>query len=411
MEREIVLYKDKKDCCGCGGCATACPKEAITMKPDKIGMVYPEIDEEKCVCCGLCQRVCAFRQVPENNTTQVVYALTRKDKEKVKESASGGVFAAVAEQWIKQGGIVFGAALLPIGDTLKPCHIAARTEEELLPLLGSKYVQSDLGTTFCEARNLLENGKKVLFSGTPCQIAGLKKYLKKDYEELLTIDLICHGVPSTAMFQEYIKVENRKLGGTIQDFRFRDKQNGWGLNAKIVYCVNGKQHFLNIPSYKSSYYEMFLSGEIYRENCYSCPYANANHPADFTIGDYWGIEKEHPDYLQPQGMLNQSDGISVMIVNTKKGIKMFERFKEDFWYYHSTFQNAAEHNEQLKQPSKSGPNREKILSLYSAKGYRAVDRWFWKRKRKEELKQKILYHVHYNISLPAKSIVKKILRR
>ena len=407
----ILPYKHKKDCCACGVCALVCPHGAITMRADEDGFVYPYVNEEKCISCGLCEKMCAFQNKRETNEPIKVYALARKDAISLKKSASGGAFAGLAEQWIEQGGVVFGASLRKCNGKLVPCHVSAQKKEDLFPLLGSKYVQSDLGQTFLETKELLEHGRKVLFSGTPCQIAALKNWLRKDYSELLTIDLVCHGVPNAVMFQDYLEIEGKKVGHIAEDFRFRDKEMGWGLNAKLIYSNNSEQHSVCIPSHNSSFYELFLRGEIYRENCYSCPYANSHRPGDMTIGDYWGIEKQHPKYLKPEGTLDCEEGVSLLIINTKKGAEAFEKFGSVFKYYPSIFEKAAKYNEQLNNPSQAGSNRSKILMLYRDKGYEAVDRWFINSEKKEKIKEGILYHIHNDIPEPVRNIVKKIVRR
>lgn len=411
MKKKTIIFDDKKLCCGCGVCALVCPKQAIIMEGDSSGFLYPRLEKEKCISCGLCESACTFQKQPNNDMPKAVYALTRKDTQRLMESASGGVFAGIAEQWIEQGGVVYGVALLQCDKTLMPCHIMAQTKEELRLLLGSKYVQSDLGTTYSDIKTLLDGGRKVLFSGTPCQVAGLKGWLKKDYSGLLTIDLVCHGVPSAEMFQNYLEVEAEKIGHPIEDFSFRGKGKRAGYNAKLIYSEQGQKKSVYVPSNQSSYYELFLSGEIDRESCYHCPYANAHHPADLTIGDYWGIEQEHPSYLTPGGVLDQKMGISMLMVNTAKGAEAFEMYKEDFWYYPSTFKCVSKHNEQLNHPSFPGIHREKVLKLYQKKGYSAVERWYWKQKKRVKRKDCFLYHLHHDVPRPIRNILKKCLRR
>lgn len=411
MEKKTIIFDDKMKCCGCGVCALVCPKQAIVMELDSSGFLYPHFKQERCTSCGLCERACAFKKQPNNNMPLAVYALTRKDTQRLMDSASGGVFAGIAEYWIDQGNIVCGVAMIRRNGILTPCHTMVQTKEKLDPLLGSKYVQSDLETTYSDVKKLLDDGRKVLFSGTPCQVGGLKSWLKKDYSGLLTIDFVCHGVPSTAMFQNYLEVESKKMGHIIEDFRFRDKEKGWGLNAKLIYSEQGQKKCVCVPSNQSSYYELFLRGEIYRESCYYCPYANAHHPADLTIGDYWGIEQEHPLYLTPYGALDQKKGISMLMVNTAKGAEVFEICKDTFWYYPSTFECVSKHNEQLIHPSFPGIHRKKVLKLYQKKSYQAVDQWYWKKKNRTNRRNRILYYLHHDVPEPIRKIIKKYLRR
>lgn len=411
MKKKTIIFDDKKLCCGCGVCALVCPKQAIIMEGDSSGFLYPRLEKENCISCGLCKSACTFQKQPNNDMPKAVYALTRKDTQRLMESASGGVFAGIAEQWIEQGGVVYGVALLQRDKTLMPCHTMAQTKEELRLLLGSKYVQSDLGTAYSDIKKMLDSGEKVLFSGTPCQVAGLKSWLKKDYRGLLTIDLVCHGVPSATMFQDYLAVISKKIGHPIEDFRFRDKEKGWGLNAKLIYNEQGEEKSVCVPSNQSSYYELFLRSEIYRESCYHCPYADTHHSADLTMGDYWGIEQEHPSYLKPEGTLDQNAGVSMLMVNTAKGAEAFAIYKDAFWYYPSTFESISKHNEQLNYPSSPGIHREEVLNLYQNKGYQAVERWYWKQKNREIRKDWLLYHLHHDIPEPIRDILKTCLRR
>ena len=412
MNTGIVLYEKKEKCCGCGTCKIVCPQNAITMEKDSYDFLYPVINMERCIDCGLCKKICTFQQGMEKNFSPKVYALALKNLDELLQSASGGVFGGIAKQWIIEGGVTFGAAFVKDGEHLTLCHSLATTGEELKRQLGSKYVQSDLGDTFIVVKELLQKGKKVLYSGTPCQIVGLKSYLGKDYSNLVTMDLVCHGVAACSMFQGYLKAEGEKIGSKIENFVFRDKELGWGLNAKLYYnSPEGKIASKVIPSYESSYYELFLHGDIYRDSCYNCPYANKNHPADMTLGDFWGIEKEHPEYLEPNGKLNQSVGVSMLMINSKKGEAVFDSMKDLFWYYPSSFEIAARNNEQLRKPSSIGEKRQKILELYKEKGYDAVDKWFWKQKKTIRRRENIKYYLHKTIPEPIRVIVKMVLRR
>ena len=338
-----------------------------------------------------------------------VYAVMRRDTDALVHSASGGAFAAIAETVIESGDVVFGAVLTEENALLTPIHCMAESKQELSAIYGSKYVQSDLRNTFSEAKNQLESGRTVLFSGTPCQIGGLRAYLSKDYPNLITMDLVCHGVPSAKMFQDYLCILQKKLEGRITSFCFRHKTEGGGFIARVE-CMkkDGSVWYTDIPSYQSSYYEYFLRSELYRHSCYHCPYAGNQHPADITIGDYWGFEAEHPEVISPKGEMSPPKGISVLIANTLKGIEWFTRCRESFFVVPSQIEYAARHNGQLRQPSKPGTERERILKLYASKGYKAVDNAFIRRKKAVQIKERMQYLVHHYVPKPLRNLIKLI---
>lgn len=365
---KIILFNDKKECCDCTACKSICPKDAIYMYLDEYGFEYPKIDKKKCIECGLCKKVCSFQNVKETNNPIKTYVGVSNDENIILKSASGGAFAAIAQMYLENNGVVFGAAF---DDNLNPVHIGVSDIKLLYKLQGSKYVQSSIENTYKEAKKCLIEGKKVLFSGTPCQIAGLKGYLMKEYENLLTIDIICHGVPSSKFFKDYLKVMEEKLGGKIKEFNFRDKSLGWGLNGSIIYDNNGTLKKKKIYGSESSYYHYFLNSSCYRENCYICKYTCENRPADITIGDYWGIETAHPEILG-KGKIQEEKGVSVIVANTHKGKNEIEKC-DKFDKYSSDFSKARVKNEQLNTPSKKGQNYKQVMNEYKNNGYIAVD--------------------------------------
>ena len=214
------------------------------------------------------------------------------------------------------------------------------------------------------------------------------------------------------MFQDYLKILEGKLGGPITDFRFRDKATGWGLNARVEYkdTVGSVQTEL-MPSFQSSYYEYFLRSELYRDSCYNCPYAGKQHPADITIGDFWGFEVEHPEALAPDGEVDSKQGVSLLMINTEKGDTWFERCQDEFICVPSELEKAVRHNAQLKYSSTPGKDRTQILELYRSKGYGAVDAAFLREKKATQRKEQIKYHLHNDIPKPVRDLVKKMLRR
>lgn len=369
-----VLFQNNADCCGCGACVIACPAQAIIMVEDAYGFQYPQIDENKCIRCGKCKRVCSFQNSSVKNSPLETYAAVAQDRELVKNSASGGLFAALAQTVLRQNGVVFGAAFQ---SDWRVAHQAAFDQEGLRALQGSKYTQSEIGSTYAQAKKLLTEGKMVLFSGTPCQIHGLYGYLGKDYDQLITVDVICHGVPNHRMFRDYIRGIEKKQGQQITSFTFRDKSLGWGINGSAEISKNERKAKIPIWQSASSYLYYFSKGWIYRENCYVCPYACAARPADLTLGDYWGIEKAHPQYLGKDGF-HEREGISVAIVNTDKGKKMLDLAGDALLLKESSFNLAAAGNAQLCHPSQPGP-REELMKIYAQGGWPALDHRYLKK--------------------------------
>lgn len=264
------------------------------MKPDADGFLYPEIDPNKCVECGVCKRVCKYK-TSDLNAVESTYAVTNRDEKQIMKAASGGLFSAAASAILSDGGCVFVATLTFDSGHPDTHHIMVENKEELWKLQGSKYVQSRIGRTYQQAKECLQNGRTVLFSGTPCQIAGLKSYLGKVYENLYTMDLICHGVPSAEFFDGYIQELNKKYRGKVTEYKFRDKTKGWGMNTAFEIVRGDKKTTIFKTAKVQSYLSLFYDYKIFRENCYSCPYAGSSRVGDMTIGDYWGIENEHPE--------------------------------------------------------------------------------------------------------------------
>lgn len=376
----VVLFENKKDCCGCGACMNVCPRKAIHMEEDENGFTYPCIDEELCIQCGACKRVCGYQNIQETNSPLGAYVACTANTD-IMKSASGGVFACIARKFIEEGGLVYGASMEYVDGELIPMHICVDNLGDLDKLLGSKYVQSVVGDTYSQIKAQLENGKKVLFSGTPCQVAGLKAFLgSRECANLLLIDIICHGVPSIQFFHGYIKFLENKWKGNIFDFRFRDKSAGWGLVGKMQYLTaDNKKKSKIIYARESSYYQFFLKGDIYRENCYECKYASEKRPGDITLGDYWGIEREHPEFLAANGgCFDETKGVSCMIINSHKGMHIVEKLADSIVIRKSNFQKVARQNGQLKHPTPRSSRREEILEMYAKDGYAEVESYFIK---------------------------------
>lgn len=373
------IYADKSMCCGCGTCSVVCPTNAITMKEDEYGFIFPSIEENICIKCGKCVRACAFQNKEETNNVQRVYAACSNNTN-IKLSTSGGVYASIATWFIKNGGHVFGAAFEKKQNRLVANHIEVQELDTLKKTLGSKYVQDQAADSFRRIKELLNERKDVLFAGTPCQVGGLKSYLNEEYNNLLTIDIICHGVPSIKMLQDYCAMIEKIGRFSIEDICFRDKTQGWNLAGRILGTRNGKKIHYNMRVSLSSYYYLFLCGTTYRESCYHCKYANRHRPGDISIGDYWGIEKIQPELLRENGgPFIKDDGISCLMINNRNGIQWFEKVKDGLIIRDATFDNISKYNGQLNYPSKENADRSRVMNIYKIYGYTGVERWFVKK--------------------------------
>ncbi len=375
----MTPLKAESECCGCGVCADSCPKNAISMREDRYGFLYPAADEALCINCGLCEKICALKNSSLDNKPLAVYAgVTRKTD--ITQSASGGIFAALANAVLEDGGSVFGASLYSTGGKLVVRHICVKDKSELHKVLGSKYVQSESTGIFPDVRAELDRKVAVLFCGTPCQCDALKRYIGIRYENLLLIDIICHGVPSGAMFSAYIQSLEKKLKGDIIDFKFRDKTRGWGGTCKFLYDKNKKTRSGFLSPSESSYYSLFEKRVIMRPSCYSCKYACENRGGDITIGDYWAVHEENPELLiENGGRLDAKKGVSAVIVNTEHGLETVRNYKGIFDLYPIEFDKVKKKNEQLSHPSAQPDIRKEILELFVDEGYEALEKQWKKR--------------------------------
>ena len=366
---EFIEILQKEDCCGCGACAAVCPKKAISMKEDEAGFVFPSVDGSLCVACGKCRGVCVFKKdgVGENGEPEV-YAASNLDENVLMDSSSGGVFTALAQTVLERGGAVFGAAWTE-GPSLS--HICVENQSELERLRGSKYVQSMTLDTFSWVKTMLREGRPVCYSGTPCQIAGLKAYLGKEYEDLFTVDLVCHGVPSMKMLLDDLKNLTKDNVGSVTDIRFRDKSRGWGVNGTVKSGTKKKKYNAST----SPYYFYFLKGEVYRESCYHCRFPSENRQGDITLGDYWGIRLELVEKL---GGVDPDKGISCVLVNTQKGKKWLDSAKDRLALTVSDRKSAEKRNHQLTNHSEPLPEHKDLLDGYVNDGYAAFKKGYKK---------------------------------
>lgn len=323
----MIDIKDKKLCCGCNACVQRCPKKCISVQEDEEGFLYPLVDLSMCIDCGLCEKVCpVLNQGSERNPIEL-FAAANRDVSIRMQSSSGGIFTALAEQIIQEKGVVFGARF---DEKWEVKHDYTETIEGLKAFRGSKYVQSRIGDTFSKAEFFLKAGRKVMFTGTPCQIAGLRLFLRKEYENLLAVDIICHGVPSPLVWRKYLG-EKIQQGGleSIQSISFRNKNTGWkNYSFQIEYNKNHLKSFFSEYASQNIFMKGFLADLYLRPSCYACPAKKLKSGSDITLGDFWGIQ-----HIKPE--LDDDKGVCAFIINTRKGIEwqnklVIQKYKFDF---------------------------------------------------------------------------------
>ena len=316
-DKKIYKITEKRHCTGCGACANACPVGCIVMTRDEEGFLYPSIDEKLCISCGACKKICRS-SVSEPTEEYEVYALYNKDEEARKKASSGGIFEVIAKEILKNNGIVFGVKM----DGLKAIHTYIEKEEDLDLLIGSKYIQSNVGNTYKLVKRFLEQGKTVLYSGTPCQIQALYKILGKEYENLYTVDFVCHGVSSPKIFEKYIQ-EVLKIEDTIKSIRFRDKTEGWSNFSMYIESTEGVKYRKTI--HDDVYLQSFLKNLNLRRSCFSCTCRTIHRVSDITLGDLWGCSEIYSDW-------SEEKGYSMAIIQDLKGKQLFQEIKEQVIY-------------------------------------------------------------------------------
>lgn len=314
----MELVKKREDCCGCRTCEKVCPKGAIHMEEDACGFLYPKIDPEKCVDCGLCLKKCAFQSGHEKRKEYepfYAYGVRHRVEQVFMDSRSGGAFTALSDHILERSGAVYGAGFDEKEGPFYVRHKGAETKEGRDGFRGSKYVQSDLGDVFPEVKERLENGQPVLFTGTGCQIGALYAYLDRQYDHLYTMDLICHGVPSPKTWKDFLHMREGEIGGKVERAEFRNKKDhGWKAHKESV-VIGGKR-------YDSRIYTRLFYGSDIRHSCLQCPYANKDRVGDITLADFWGHEKAMP------GIWDDDRGISLVLVNTSQGMRLWEMAKD-----------------------------------------------------------------------------------
>ena len=369
MENNSIFQIDKTVCTGCGLCAEKCPKSCIKMVSDEEGFLVPSIDEATCVNCGLCLKSCPTTNASDNLfylNDREYFCANIKDKETLLKSSSGGMFGVIAEHFIKRGGYVCGCVY---NENVQAVHVLTNKTEDVERMYGSKYVQSTAFECFSGVKDLVVKGVEVLFVGTACQISALRIYLGKEYESLLCMEILCHGVPSPKFFADYVQHLEKKLGGKVIDVQFRNKEKGgWGSEHRTCVVYRKKNKIKKHRPVLPAYFSAFFYGLNLRESCYKCKFAKSERLADLTIGDFWGSFAKYGKRFD--------EGISVVGINSEKGRKIVDSVKGEFAFYDKlTEKEAVKSNDNFEHPIKRPRERSTFYNGIFKKPYKGI----WKK--------------------------------
>lgn len=349
-----MINKLGDSCCGCNACGDVCPHGAIIFKMNKEGFLFPHIDAHKCTVCNICEKICPIIQPSTGNTILSSYAAY--SHEKPSTSSSGGMFSVFASEIISINGVVYGAAY---NNQMYLKHTRITNSRDINKLCGSKYVQSDCSGIYKQVKKDLFDNRIVLFSGTPCQVAALRNFLRKDYDNLILIDLICHGVPSPGLFADYLKFCSQLRGKGIDNFIIRDNREGWDNNFRsTITYAGGKKEYNSMLT--NLWNRIFFSELAIRKNCKQCNFANMNRIGDISLGDFWGIEKIKPT------MYNKS-GVSLLLINSNKGYQLFHKIKHSITADLAT--TCEKEHPNLYHSTRQNPHREEFMKDYLKSGF------------------------------------------
>ena len=356
----------KEDCTGCTACAAACPKDCITMTADEKGFLRPVLQLDHCVSCGLCEKSCPVKTKRKiSNNDPKAYAAYATDTTVRLQSSSGGIFTEIAKEVLAEGGVVFGAAYREQFDVV---HVCVETEKDLAELRGAKYAQSNLCGILPEVKARLDAGQPVLFSGTPCQVAGLKAYLMKEYANLLTVDCVCHSVPSPSVWREYVKYraaldEKSELPSMIN---LRSKETGWSRYqySNVFGYADGTSYA--VKSNESLYMKLFVGGYISRESCAQCSFKGYQRISDLTLGDFWGIWNIAPE-------MDDDQGTSLVLVQSEKGQRYFDAIRDSLHIKQVTLEQASRENPAILVSFPQKDNREVLMNAICTEGFHRAE--------------------------------------
>lgn len=345
----MIVINDKKNCTGCQACFNICQQACITMENDSEGFWYPFVDIERCIKCGHCKKVCPILNKKEVKNEPQVYACINKDEYTRIQSSSGGVFTLIAEEVIKNGGLVFGAEF---NEDFSVSHNYIETKEDIYKLRGSKYVQSKIGDTYKLTKELLKQGRQVLFTGTPCQIGGLRSYLGQTQDNLFCIDIICHGVPSPKVWHKYVQFQEKTADATTLRISFRRKVDGW-KKFSVSFLFNNKTEYFKTLD-KDLFMRAFLKDICLRPSCYDCEFKTLHRQSDITLGDFWGIQ-----YVFPE--MDDDKGTSLVFINSTSGRAMFEKIKNKTIYKEAEINKAVYYNSAAIKSARHNLKRQEFF--------------------------------------------------
>lgn len=343
------VFENIKECCGCGHCADVCPKGAIEMTLSG-GYTYPKIDGDKCIDCGLCRRACQFIKREEKKLSPECFAARINEDSIRLKSSSGGAFTVLSDAVLDCGGAVCGAVF---SEDMSVRHIVTDNKTDRDRMRGAKYVQSDMSGAYRDMEAVLKEGKTLLFTGTPCQVAAVKARFKKYEENLITIDLICHGVPAREVWDKYIEYVESVYKKKVVNFTFRDKQKSWRTYHAVVTFEDGTT--LCDTAAIDSYVELFRYDVSLRPACTACPYASTVREGDITVGDFWGLEKVFPQ-------MDDDRGVSALILNTEKGKSFLPMMREKMWLESCEMENVTARQPNMTRPSKPSSKYDEFMS-------------------------------------------------
>ena len=347
----MLQIKSKTECCGCTACKSVCPKQCIEMKEDIEGFLYPDINLDNCVKCGLCEKVCpVINKQQQNGFEQVAYIVQNKNEQVLRESTAGGAFTAIAKYALDNEGVVFGVEFTK--DNLAQ-HIYVENETELVRFRNSKYIQSNVGNTYREAEKFLKCGKEVVFSGTPCQIEGLKRYLRNDYSNLITVDVVCRAVPSPLIFRKYMEYQEHRLNDTIKTVYFRDKYYGYKYSTmNVVTDRNQGKYHKGVES--DPWLRAFFSNICDRPSCHECRFRDQYRVSDITIWDCFHINRFSK-------ILDNDKGATRMLIHTQKGKDIFAEIRDNFFYVETTPEALVEGSREMQESVVAHEKRKKFF--------------------------------------------------